>query len=301
MRKQRYIYFLFPIILLLIISFVLPYFQKEPKVVEYQYNGKGEIVEAAPFSISRTHWFGTDREGEDLFYKVIDGAKYTIVISFFVAVARVIISLLMSLLVRNDKWGFYFLQRITVSLQFFPQTLFCILFLTPFIIYELRTKPIVTNIEVLCIQLIVLVFVAVPGMTRFFQKEVQQMWRQEYVISSLLLGGSRWHIFRTHIMKGLQPQIIFQIGEQMVQVLLIMLHLALFKLFLGGTKIVSGQAHDQFNIYFPYLNDWANLISYYYGELMLEPRIIVIPVMFYMGLLFCMTKVVNGYKYNRIE
>ncbi|WP_243524965.1 peptide ABC transporter permease [Bacillus pseudomycoides] len=298
MRKQRYIYFLFPIILLLIISFALPYFQKEPKAVEYRYNDKGEIVEAVPFPISRTHWFGTDREGEDLFYKVIDGAKYTILISFFVAVARVIISLLMSLFIRNDKWGFSFFQRVTVSLQFFPQSLFCILFLTPFIMYELRTKPIVTNIEVLCIQLVVLVFVAVTGMTRFFQKEVQQMWRQEYVISSLVLGGSRWHIFRTHIMKALQPQVIFQIGEQMVQVLLIMLHLAIFKLFLGGIKIVSGQAHDQFNIYFPYLNDWANLISYYYGELMLEPRIIVIPVMFYMILLFCMTKVVNGYKHN---
>ncbi|HEK9100658.1 ABC transporter permease subunit [Bacillus pfraonensis] len=298
MRKQRYIYFLFPIILLLIISFALPYFQKEPKVVEYRYNEKGEIVEAAPFSMSSEHWFGTDREGEDLFYKVIEGAKYTILISFFVAVARVTISLLMSLLVRNDKWGFSFLQRVTVSLQFFPQTLFCILFLTPFIMYELRTKPIVTNIELLCIQLIVFVFVAVPGMTRFFQKEVQHIWRQEYVISSLVLGGSRWHIFRTHIMKVLQPQIIFQIGEQMVQVLLIMLHLAIFKLFLGGTKIVSGQAHDQFHIYFPYLNDWANLISYYYGELMLEPRVIIIPVLFYMLLLFCMTKVVNGYRHN---
>ncbi|KFM95070.1 peptide ABC transporter permease [Bacillus clarus] len=266
--------------------------------MEYRYNEKGEIAEVAPFSISRTHWFGTDREGEDLFYKVIDGAKYTILISFFVAVARVIISLLMSLLIRNDKWGFSLLQRVTVGLQFFPQTLFCILFLTPFIIYELRTKPIVTNIEVLCIQGIVLVFVAVPRMTRFFQKEVQQIWRQEYMISSLVLGGSRWHIFRTHIMKVLQPQMIFQIGEQMVQVLLIMLHLAIFKLFLGGTNIVSGQAHDQFSIYFPYLNDWASLISYYYGELMLEPRIIMIPVIFYMILLYCMTKVVNQYKHH---
>ncbi|WP_410983972.1 ABC transporter permease subunit [Bacillus cereus] len=298
MRKQRYIYFLFPIILLLIISFALPYVQKEPKVVEYQYNDKGEIVEAAPFSMSSEHWFGTDREGEDLFYKVIEGAKYTILISFFVAVARVTISLLMSLCIRNDKWSFSFLQRITVSFQFFPQTLFCILFLTPFIIYELRTKPIVTNIEVLCIQFLVLVVVALPGMTRFFQKEVQQLWNKEYVENSFLLGGSRWHVFRTHIMKVLQPQIIFQIGEQMVQVLLIMLHLSIFKLFLGGTKIVSGQAHDQFNIYVPYLNDWANLISYYYGELMLEPRIIIIPVLFYMLLLFCMTKVVNGYKHN---
>ncbi|MBC6971308.1 ABC transporter permease subunit [Bacillus sp. Xin] len=266
--------------------------------MEYRYNDKGEIVEAAPFSMSSEHWFGTDREGEDLFYKVIEGAKYTILISFFVAVARVTISLLMSLLVRNDKWGFSFLQRITVSFQFFPQTLFCILFLTPFIIYELRTKPIVTNIEVLCIQFLVLVVVALPGMTRFFQKEVQQLWNKEYVKNSFLLGGSRWHVFRTHITKVLQPQIIFQIGEQMVQVLLIMLHLAIFKLFLGGTKIVSGQAHDQFNIYVPYLNDWANLISYYYGELMLEPRIIIIPVLFYMLLLFCMTKVVNGYKHN---
>ncbi|WP_255287124.1 peptide ABC transporter permease [Bacillus pseudomycoides] len=301
MHSQRYKYFLFPIILLLIISIALPYFQEESKVVEYRYNEKGEIVEAAPFSISRAHWFGTDREGEDLFYKVIDGAKYTILISFFVAVARVIISLLMSLFIHNDKWGIFFLQRVTVSLQFFPQTLFCILFLTPFIIYELRTKPIVTNIEVLCIQFLVFVFVAVLGMTRFFHKEVQQLWNKEYVKSSFLLGGSRWHVFRTHIMKVLQPQIIFQIGEQMVQVLLIMLHLALFKLFLGGMKIVSRQAHDQFSIYVPYLNDWANLISYYYGELMLEPRIIIIPVMFYMILLYCMTKVVNGYKHNRIE
>ncbi|KEK23047.1 peptide ABC transporter permease [Bacillus gaemokensis] len=266
--------------------------------MQYRYNEKGEIVEAAPFSISRTYWFGTDREGEDLFYKVIDGAKYTILIAFFVAVARVIISLLISLFIHIDKWRYSFLQRCTVSFQFFPQTLFCILFLTPFIMYELRTKPIVTNIEVLWIQCIVLVAVAVPGMTRFFHKEIREIWDKEYVTSSFVLGGSKWHVFRIHIMKVLQPQIIFQIGEQMVQVLLIMLHLAFFKLFLGGTKIVSWQAHDQFSKYFPYLNDWANLISYYYGELMLEPRIIMIPVIFYMILLFCMTKAVNGYKHN---
>lgn len=129
MHSQRYKYFLFPIILLLIISIALPYFQEESKVVEYRYNEKGEIVEAAPFSISRAHWFGTDREGEDLFYKVIDGAKYTILISFFVAVARVIISLLMSLFIHNDKWGIFSYNVLLLVCNFFRKRYFVSYFL----------------------------------------------------------------------------------------------------------------------------------------------------------------------------
>ncbi|CAM4163239.1 peptide ABC transporter permease [Bacillus manliponensis] len=289
MHSRRYLYFFVPIFIMLCASFLLPYVQEERERVLYTYDEEGKVDEAAPFSFSRTYWFGTDREGGDLFYKVIDGAKYTILISFFVACMRVIIAVCFSFFIKKRK-------SIFESLRFFPQTLFCLLFLSPFIIYEVRTKPIVSNVEVLCIQLIVFVVIAVPGLTRFFQTEVEQLWRKEYVQSAFVLGGSKWHVFRTHIIKGVWPKMMFQIGEQMVQVLLLMLHLALFKIFLGGTKIVSGQVHDQYNVYSPYVTDWANLISYYYIELMIEPRIVMVPVLFYMILLFCMTKAVEGYK-----
>lgn len=294
MYNRRYLYFLFPVFVLLCVSLLLPYVQKERERVLYTYDEEGRVDEAAPFSFSSTYWFGTDREGEDLFYKVVDGAKYTILISFFVAFMRVVIAVVFSFFTKRRKSRLFLYMF--GSLRFFPQTLFCLLFLSPFIIYEVRTKPIVSNIEVLCIQLIVFIAIAVPGLTRFFQTEVEQLWRKDYVQSAFVLGGSKWHIFRIHIIKGLWPKVTFQIGEQMVQVLFLMLHLALFKIFLGGTKILPGQVHDQYNVYFPYVNDWANLISYYYVELMIEPRIVMIPVLFYMILLFCMMKAVEGYK-----
>ncbi|MDC2865175.1 ABC transporter permease subunit [Bacillus sp. BP-3] len=301
MRRHFQIIFVTIVFLLLLISFFLPYVQHEPAVKQYRYDENDTLVEAAPFSPSREYWFGTDRRGEDLFYKVMDGAKYTILIALFVAVVRVIVSLCIGFFMSHVKRKLIFFHHFLMNLQLFPQTIFCFFLLTPFVIYEIRTEQVVTNVQLLYIQIAVFILVALPSLTRLFQQEIQQIWQKDYVQSSFLLGGSKGHVFRTHMIKALSPQIIFQVGEQMVQVLLLMLHLSIFKLFLGGTKIVSGQTHDQFNLYFPYLNEWSNLISYYYVELMIEPRIIMIPVLFYMILLFCMTKIVNGYKELQFE
>ncbi|MFD3450389.1 hypothetical protein ACFDTO_38070 [Microbacteriaceae bacterium 4G12] len=300
MRSYLNVVCLTVISLLLLISFLLPYVQHKPALTEYHYDENDTLVAIAPFPPSHEHWFGTDRRGEDLLYKVIDGAKYTILIALFVAVVRVIISLCIGFLISNVKRKSVLFQHFAMNLQLFPQAIFCFFLLTPFAIYIVRTKPVVTNVQLLYIQIAVLILVAVPSLARLFQQEIRQLLQKDYVQSSFLLGGSRGHVFRTHIIRALGPRIVLQVGEQMVQVLLLMLHLSMFKLFLGGTKIVSGHIHDKFNLYLPYLNEWSNLISHYYIELMLQPRIIMIPVMFYMILLFCMTKVVNGYKKERL-
>jgi peptide/nickel transport system permease protein len=64
---------------------------------------------------------------------------------------------------------------------------------------------------------------------------------------------------------------------------------------MGRIKNIFGQEHDKFNIYLPHFNEWSALINRYYGEIIIEPRIIVIPIIFY-TLLLSIIKIIN---YNK--
>jgi peptide/nickel transport system permease protein len=160
--------------------------------------------------------------------------------------------------------------------------------------YELRSESVLSYAETLIIQLIVLVTVGILPLGKMIAETAESLSRFQYITCSKHMGASSFQITIRHIMPHMWPRLFILAGRQFTQVLTLMLHLAIYHLFIGGVKITSGQEHDQFNNYSTISNEWTGLISMYHRELMLEPFVIMIPVAAYTLLILCINIMTNS-------
>jgi peptide/nickel transport system permease protein len=272
--------------IILLISITVPIFMNEPSVQQFKYNFDQKSLKIPPFSPSAEHWFGTDRNGKDLFYAIVDGAKYTIFFALVITLTRMLLSFIGGLVFKRlfkKSWVSGLLQ----GFQFVPQSLIVLLVLSPLLFYELRTQSVFSYTETLIIQLVVLVAVGIFPLGKIIAETADSLSQNEYVTCAKHMGASPLQITARHILPHLWPRLFVLAGRQFSQVLTLMLHLAIYHLFIGGVKITSGQVHDQFNNYSTVSNEWTGLISMYHRELMLEPFVVMIPVVAYTLLILC--------------
>ncbi|WP_374056168.1 ABC transporter permease subunit [Rossellomorea sp. FM04394] len=278
--------------LIFLVSVIWPFVKEEPVPKPFLYDENGAVVDTTPYPPSSLYWLGTDREGRDLYYLLVIGAKWTMLFAFIVTAFRIILATFLGVWLKNwftSLWVEGFLQAFT----FVPQSLIAIIWLAPFLLYELRSAPSLTQPQSIFLQLFVLTIVGVPTTAKMVGETVRTIHAYDFMDSARVLGGSSYHRSRRHVFPHLLPRLIILSGRQLVQVLTLLLHLAIFHIFIGGTVITSGQEHDQFNVYSSSTYEWAGLIGSRYGELLLEPNIVLFPVMAYSFLILLVNKVVN--------
>jgi peptide/nickel transport system permease protein len=97
----------------------------------------------------------------------------------------------------------------------------------------------------------VLIFISVPNLVQLFSNEIRLLLQNEFVISSKTLGGSFFHICKIHLKPFLMPKIFIWINQQMLQTLVLLLHLALFQTIsfnIAGTLVLLGHNHQFLNV-----------------------------------------------------
>ncbi|WP_409296747.1 ABC transporter permease subunit [Peribacillus sp. SCS-26] len=290
--EKRWMLGILVLLLLLGVSFIYPLLAAEPEIVPFQYEN-GRAVAMPPYPPSADNWLGTDRDGRDLFYSLIKGAKYTILFAMLAALARIAAAVLLGLCLRK-KLSAPVAAGFLQAFAFMPQSLLAILWLSPFILYELRTAPPLSFLENLLLQFAIVVTVGIPSLSKMVAETADHIYTLDFMDSARVLGGSPLHIARTHLLPHLLPRLVILGGRQLVQVLTLMLHLAIFNIFIGGTIIHSGQAHDQFNLYYSTTSEWAGLIGSRYRDLMVEPLIVFFPVLAYSLLILIVNLAVKG-------
>jgi peptide/nickel transport system permease protein len=254
-------------------------------------------MEIPPYSPSSENWFGTDRNGKDLFYALVDGAKYTIIFALVITLSRMLISLLLGLFLKRffmKNW----LTGLMQGFQYVPQSLIVLFVLSPLLFYELRTEPAYSYHETFIIQLTVLVAAGVFPISKIIAETSQSLSQTDYVKCAEHMGASQLEITIRHIFPHLLPRLFVLAGRQFTNVLTLMLHLSLYHLFIGGVKITSGQEHDQFNNYYTISNEWTGLISTNHRELMLEPFVVMVPVLAYAILVLCVNIMTKNLEKN---
>jgi peptide/nickel transport system permease protein len=268
------------LITIILVSVILPIVKEEPVAKPFLYDENGTVVDTTPYLPSSLYWLGTDREGRDLFYLLVIGAKWTMLFALLVTICRIILATFLGVWLKNwftSSWVEGLLQAFT----FVPQSLVAIIWLSPFLLYELRSAPPLTMTQSLLLQLIVLIMAGVPTTAKMIGETVRHIYCLDFMDSARVLGGSSFHLAKRNVFLHLFPRLIILTGRQLVQVLNLLLHLAIFHIFIGGTVITSGQEHDQFNAYSSATYEWAGLIGSQYGELLLEPYIVFFPVIAY--------------------
>lgn len=224
-------------------------------------NEEGKLLKQ-PYNPSQVFPFGTDVFGRELFFVMLSGAKYTLGIAFTVALLRLLFSAILGVFIRlylpKIKNA---ILNILDTINFFPATLLCFFFLHYALYYDYLVNDGFTtgSFYRIILSLFVLTFVALPQITTMFIKETDRSLKKEYMEAVNVLGGNNIHKLKRHILPDLYPQFFFIYIREFIQVLLLMAHIAILRIFVGGMI----QKYDVFQNrqIISSSNEWSGLIG----------------------------------------
>ncbi|MEI4802168.1 ABC transporter permease subunit [Bacillus sp. NPDC077411] len=269
-KSKRFVIGLTYIVVLVIASFIYGFYFKEDtlKPMRLLYDENGELIAASPFSPKQMPPLGSDRFGESIFLQILDGAKFTILFAIGISLLRVflgtILGVLLSLYVTRLK---SFVKTCTEVFYYLPTVFIAYILMQPMnkMIFSNLDSKLDVNFSLLSYQAIVLVLVVLPTITTYVSSEIDEFMKQDYILSSQLMGASRLYIVRMHLRVLLKDRLFLLFMQHIVQTLLLIMHLALVKQFIGGVQKKSADlAEDKF---ISLSNDWAGLIGLNYFEL----------------------------------
>jgi peptide/nickel transport system permease protein len=222
------------------------------------------LLGAAPHAPTKPFFFGSDKLGFSLFDQLVIGAKYTLIFALLIALLRVVGGLLFGVIYafhlrpRTQQW----LAKLIDSIHFLPLSLVAYILLAPILMpaftgfgYEFTY----TFTERILLEMFILTILVVPLTSVLLGKEIKRVLDYEFISSARVLGGSRFHLFWRHIFPHIGARLTILLGTQFIQVLLIFIHLGIFKFFFGGTKLDFDPmgADPPMSI----TNEWSGLIG----------------------------------------
>ncbi|WP_404334576.1 ABC transporter permease subunit [Planococcus rifietoensis] len=200
----------------------------------YVYDEEGSIESSAPHSPSAEILFGTDPYGYSIAQQLMVGMKYTIVLSLLIASLRIVFGYLLGLVYTfffTDKLR-HFVNSIAEGMHFLPLTLMTYILLLPVLISYGQWELSLT--ERLLFQVLIMSLVVLPITTSAIGNEMNDTLKKEYVISSVLMGGSMSWILSKHIQPELWPKLVLMWVQHIIQVLQMFVHLGILNIFVGG-------------------------------------------------------------------
>jgi peptide/nickel transport system permease protein len=255
------------------------------------YDDEGRIIGDAPFPPSADFPFGTDREGDDLFYKVLEGAQYTIGAAILISILSFMLSFVIGVAggftkSRGRKWT----QSIFTSFYFIPQSIIAYNMLYP-LLWEPQQGFETSFTERVVWQAVTLAVITAPTTAILLSNETRQILDKEFVTSARVLGGSRFFLFRKHVLPHLKMRLFIIFPKITIQVLLIIAHLGFFDLYFGGTDVCYGPACDPPQ---PFVQEWASIMSMSFVELTNAWWIFIIPMAFFALTILALTGIARG-------
>lgn len=253
------------------------------------YDTNGKPLQA-PYGFKNFPPFGTDSFGRDLFILMIVGAKYTIAAALVITFLRVFPAIWIGLFIH-----FYLkklerpIKSIVDALNYFPTTLLAFLILSVFMMQETPMFLIdgvfvegpepLTYWNRIILSICVLALLFIPTNSVLISNEVKVIYNKEFIQSSRTLGASTWRIITKHIKPFLVPQLAIIFLRDFIQTLILMAHLAILGLFIGGYTFredLFGKTHR-----ISISNEWAGLLGMWWDFLWTSyPWISFIPILF---------------------
>lgn len=275
------------------------YTPHQPEV--YVYNDKADLVAVNPQHPSKKYLLGTDGVGNNMLYKIIDGAKYTIGLVIAISLLRMIVGLIFGVMLAT------FLKRIkgvlyhlSDAFHFAPAALIIYTVAAPVVVvYAWMFSPTTKFVVIIS----TLTLVAVPSLALLIADEMKRLKKEEYISSARLLGGGPLHIFKDHYMPHLKPRLIIIFTQHMIQIMLLFAHLGLLGLFLGGSyvettnlDIITGTGVHVENTPISLGNEWGGLVASAKKDIIIHPWMMFGPIGAITLTILAMVAVVEGMK-----
>ncbi|MBC6975032.1 ABC transporter permease subunit [Bacillus sp. Xin] len=262
-KSKRFLVGFIYLFSLIMASFIYTLFFKDsiPEAPLLLYNDKNELLGKAPFPPSLMPPFGSDRFGESIFLQVLDGAKFTILFAVAISLLRILfgtcLGILLSLYGAKCK---RFFQACSEVFYYIPTVFIAFILITPVnIVITSNADRLSPNIPFALYQAIILIFIALPTISLYISSEVDEFMQKDYILSSQLMGASRFHIIKKHLRVLLLDRIFVLFMEHIVQTLILMIHLALLNIVIGGVQLKEMDQGEFKPVSLS--NDWAGLIG----------------------------------------
>ncbi len=259
------------------------------------YDNNGILVSAAPHSHEYV-FLGTDELGYSILDQMLTGAKYTVLFGIAIALLRVAIGFILAI-----PYAFFcppklqrVLEKLVDGMHFLPLTVIAYLLLRP-VLWMPPGGFTTTEMERIVYQAIVLTILAVPLLITLFGNEMKLIMKEEFVLSTKVLGGSSVHLLWRHLLPHLSARMGIVFGQQFIQTLLIFIHLGVFSIFFGGTDV----SHTPFMPDPPQSTtyEWSGLIGSSKNALMTGRWWYIIPpLVAFMVVIVSMQFVIQGIK-----
>ncbi|MDP4085004.1 MAG: hypothetical protein Q8934_10380 [Bacillota bacterium] len=239
----------------------------------------GNVIGKPPFPPSVSHLFGTSRNGEDMFWLLLYGAKFTLITSFTVALLRVLFGGVFGLFL--SLWAPFLkslFKDFFLAFRYIPSLLIAVILMAP-IVGNFNDVPIASLVT--C-QIIILVFLGIPTATLMTVDITDELLKTSFVQSSFLMGASKFHIARRQLLPFICSYSVLFMVQQLLSTLQIIMHLGIFGYFLGGLNRAGIFGWDDpqgpptpATLSF----EWAGLIGQGFKDFNLAPWTVFTPVL----------------------
>jgi peptide/nickel transport system permease protein len=297
------------IITLLGLSFLYSWFWEDHvKKIIVLYTKSGDVIGKAPFPPNLVFPFGTDGYGNQLAFTILDGAKYTILFSLAIGMLRTLVGLIVGVIasITNIKIK----SSPSTMLQAFqtvPISLVLYFILQP-VIFDTDHYVYYKNIigyagslygkhpqysmwTTILFETFLLTTISVPLVSRLFADEMRLLMKREYVLSSKTLGSSKWFQIRKHVLPHMWSKVFVVFIQQIIQALLIIIHLGVLQIYFGGTYVkIYPMEVDIWGI----TNEWSGIIGYQLESYGLTPWMVLFPLLFFFLLILAYNLMLEG-------
>jgi peptide/nickel transport system permease protein len=210
------------------------------------------------------HVFGTDPLGRDLFKMILHGGRVSLIIGLLASAITAFIAVVYGGLAGlAPKWLDDVLMR-------FAELILCV----PSILYIVSILAILGKPDVFSLS-VVIGATSWMNIAKIVRAEVRQIHRSEYILASKLMGGKFLYTLRQHLLPNFMPSIMFMLIYNVSQAIAAEATLSFL-----GLGMPPGSA------------TWGALMSLSQDALLTNSWwIIVIPSLFLIATLVCMTNI----------
>ncbi|MEB6550679.1 ABC transporter permease subunit [Heyndrickxia sporothermodurans] len=217
----------------------------------YQYGEKNmAFPPLAPFTY-KEYPLGTDKWGYDLLTLLIYGAKYTVFISISIALLKIALGLGIGLFTGIMKKRLHIWESFEHSLSYIPS--FLIIY---FVLWPISFNPTIKPISLIVLFIIVSTIIGFPSVAASIREKTIQVYRLPFIEAAITTGSSKWKIIKRHIIPHLIEDIVILFVLEIVTAITVMGQLALFNIFIGGTKLETSPT-----LYHSITKEWAGLVG----------------------------------------